>query len=156
MPWLAHSGRTGTGIPAQTYADHVRAVVRLARESGAAVGRWQQDPEFLSALGVSAAWHDLGKLDPKNQTVLRSKPRERLAVQHEYAGVRHLREQGQGTAATLVYAHHGGLPNLTGVLSESIPLDDKWEESTRERSDGLLSDMLRNHCEAVPDASAVS
>ena len=109
----------------------------------------------MSALGLSAAWHDLGKLDPKNQTVLRSKPQERLAVQHEYAGVRHLREQGQGTAATLVYAHHRGLPNLSEVLFESIPLDENWEESTLGRCDELLSDMLRNHCEAAPEASDV-
>lgn len=111
MRLLAHSAKGA--VPAQSYEDHVRAVEGLARTSAArAVRFWAGDRDaFCDAVAAAARLHDLGKVDPKNQSVLGSQTRERLPVPHEEAGVRYLVDRRLSEAAALVYSHHRGLPD---------------------------------------------
>jgi CRISPR-associated endonuclease/helicase Cas3 len=116
MPLLAHSARPKEGIPAQEYGNHVRAVEELARTYARDAAQfWSGDrPSFEEAVALAGRAHDLGKVDEKNQAVLRSSKREKLAVPHEDAGVKYLLDRKQAEAAALVYSHHGGLPGLVG------------------------------------------
>jgi CRISPR-associated endonuclease/helicase Cas3 len=118
MPLLAHSARPKQGIPAQEYEKHVRAVEEMARTYARDAAQfWSGDrSKFEEAVAFAGRSHDLGKADEKNQAVLRSSAREKLAVPHEDAGVKYLMERGQAEAAALVYSHHAGFPNLLAEL----------------------------------------
>src|SRR5882672_8386022 len=121
MPPLAHSARKKRDIPAQEYADHIRAVCQLSAAKAANVARYSGKfgGALRSAVGHAAMWHDLGKLELANQAVLASSSRNPLPVNHCDAGVAQLVRETTATgnparllAAFLVYAHHIGLPNF--------------------------------------------
>ena len=112
---LAHSARKN--YPPQTYEAHVRGVCERA-------GKYAAEAECYSvkANGIlsaivrdSALLHDLGKLEERNQSVLREQSRRRrhLPVDHTDAGSAALQKMGSGCAAMLVYSHHQGLPDLS-------------------------------------------
>ena len=96
MPLLAHSSRPKQGIPEQEYAEHVRAVEEAARTYARDAARfWSGDRSGFEESAASAGRvHDLGKVDEKNQAVLRSTKREALWVSHEDAGVKYLLDGG--------------------------------------------------------------
>jgi CRISPR-associated endonuclease/helicase Cas3 len=150
MPLLAHSARPTKGIPEQLYCEHVRAVARRAHASALAVARFRDDAGFPAFIRLAACWHDLGKVDPENQSVLRSGKRDALPVEHEYAGVCYLRERQRGLAATLVYSHHRGLPNFLEHLSEDVPFED-FKDIALKRVEKLLKQLVAEHLAAVPE-----
>ncbi len=129
MPLLAHSARPKRGIPAQQYEEHVRAVERMARTyAHDAAQYWSGDRSgFEEAVAFAGRAHDLGKLDEKNQAVLRSFARPKLEVPHEDAGVKYLLDRRQSEAATLVYSHHAGLPGLLAEFHRSLCLRQEPE-----------------------------
>lgn len=160
MEPLAHSPRPRRGIPAQSYADHVQGVEEVAYENvRVAAHHWRGDREkFVESVRVAAKFHDLGKLEPANQAVLaRDFRREALPVNHVDAGVAHLFSPAINNllAATLVYAHHIGLPDfpdqsLNGpgrVLRDIKP--DELGHTTKAITDQKLNDYLALHQEAV-------
>lgn len=110
-PSLAHSPRPPYGP--QSYSEHSRNVERDARANASRACEFYSGVEDRQALiddvAVAAAYHDLGKLDGKNQDVLSRVSRQRLPLAHEDAGVCHLLECGRNEAAVLIAAHHGGL-----------------------------------------------
>src|SRR5450759_3635541 len=108
MEPLAHSGRAARGLDAQTYAEHVLAVQREAlRNMDAALKcRTTPEPAFETLIEWAATFHDLGKLEPNNQLVLRTSERGKLSSNHVDAGVAHLRSARQDEAAVAVYGHH--------------------------------------------------
>ena len=111
---LAHSDR---GRGSQTYADHAGRVGPGAEERAAAVARRGRGvPKWFAKAAGDAGWfHDLGKLDPANQAVLRGDVKGPLPVDHVDAGAAHLFNEGGGLAAWLVRSHHApGLPDVTG------------------------------------------
>ncbi|MEI7450422.1 MAG: DEAD/DEAH box helicase [Desulfomonile sp.] len=160
MEPLAHSARPDLGIPAQPYTDHVRGVVELAfRNAIESSIFWLGDVDkFVETVRVAAVFHDLGKLEPANQTVMMSDSHTgSLPVNHVDAGVAHLLDLGNTyrLAAPLVYAHHIGLPDFPDqwVRAPGTVLRDteinKLGQTTKSITDQRLSDYLKLHETAV-------
>jgi CRISPR-associated endonuclease/helicase Cas3 len=76
-----------------------------------AVDPSDESDELLDAIDEAATFHDLGKLDPDTQAVLRRGRGGKLYWDHIDAGVAHLSSRQDWMAAWLVRAHHApGLP----------------------------------------------
>jgi CRISPR-associated endonuclease Cas3-HD len=106
--YFAHSSK-GT-ISAQTYKVHIENVLELALKYARGAAHYSaKDGRALTELaGVSAFWHDLGKLHGENQAVLSGKKNAKnLPHDHEDAGAALLCGQNLFAAAT-VCAHHTG------------------------------------------------
>lgn len=114
MDPLAHSARPEKGIPAQTYHDHICAVMKRAGANADNFCRYLQgDTSFFKQVVVNGAvCHDLGKLDSLNQDVLAGSHAKGLPVKHEDAGAACLLQIKDTPAAILASKHHQGLPNL--------------------------------------------
>jgi len=71
MKSLAHSPKDYK--PAQTYAEHIANVVYGARTNAEAAASYYSGSrdQFVDEVVAAATYHDLGKLDEKNQQVLR-------------------------------------------------------------------------------------
>jgi CRISPR-associated endonuclease/helicase Cas3 len=117
MKYLAHSAKPERGIPEQAYADHVSDVVHdaVVNAENAALYSPTYGALLRAAVRLAAEFHDLGKLDEQNQHVLKT-GRGSLPINHVDAGIAHIFD-GQidrvhQVAATLIYAHHRGLPSL--------------------------------------------
>jgi CRISPR-associated endonuclease/helicase Cas3 len=151
MPPLAHSGNRKRGIPPQDYAPHIAGVVgRAERFAKDATTYWTGDGElFLRAVRNAALVHDLGKLDALNQSVLETSERKPLEVGHEHAGVKLLTDGWEGEAATLVYSHHRGLPDLWNEFASKECFRRDLRAQTDldgcNRADELLDRYLEEH-----------
>lgn len=115
MEWLARSARPEKGQTVQTYARHCLGV-RAYGERFLLPLEPLLPPAFYQALrhvlGAATDFHDLGKLDLPNQSVLDgSRKAKKLPIAHWDAGTVHLLAQGCPHAAVLVSAHHTGLPD---------------------------------------------
>jgi len=109
---LAHSSPR-PGQPGDPYSRHIVGVRQRARDRAEAMLRYAPDhaESVLDAVETAATFHDLGKLDPDTQAVLRKGRRGRLEWDHIDAGVAHLSTQKDWMSAWLVRAHHApGLP----------------------------------------------
>ena len=145
---LAHSARKK--YPPQTYEAHVRGVCERA-------GKYAAEAECYSvkANGIlsaivrdSALLHDLGKLEERNQSVLREQSRRRrhLPVDHTDAGSAALQKMGSGCAAMLVYSHHQGLPDLsTEFAARGCSIFRNGNAEVRAETDAALPALLRQH-----------
>lgn len=145
---LAHSARKN--YPPQTYEAHVRGVCERA-------GKYAAEAECYSvkANGIlstivrdSALLHDLGKLEERNQSVLREQSRRRrhLPVDHTDAGSAALQKMGSGCAAMLVYSHHQGLPDLsTEFVARGCSIFRNGNAEVRAETDAALPALLRQH-----------
>lgn len=145
---LAHSARKN--YPPQTYEAHVRGVCERA-------GKYAAEAECYSvkANGIlsaivrdSALLHDLGKLEERNQSVLREQSRRRrhLPVDHTDAGSAALQKMGSGCAAMLVYSHHQGLPDLsTEFTARGCSIFRNGNAAVRAETDAALPALLRQH-----------
>ncbi|MEI3072495.1 MAG: DEAD/DEAH box helicase [Oscillospiraceae bacterium] len=145
---LAHSARKK--YPPQTYEAHVRGVCERA-------GKYAAEAECYSvkANGIlstivrdSALLHDLGKLEERNQSVLREQSRRRrhLPVDHTDAGSAALQKMGSGCAAMLVYSHHQGLPDLsTEFVARGCSIFRNGNAEVRAETDAALPALLRQH-----------
>lgn len=162
--FLAHSARPAESITAQPYADHVQAVMAKAFENARLASRGTEFRQFfIDALRLAAEYHDLGKLDSLNQTVLSAgKAGGKLPVNHVDAGVaamiQRAKEPAAALAALLIYSHHQGLPNATEILNNHFRDIRLHEElvSTKERTDGLLERYLGWHTQVVSLQSPTS
>jgi CRISPR-associated endonuclease/helicase Cas3 len=151
MELLAHSGRAARGLGPQAYADHVQAVKDCAarRLTSALYYRTVPDPALEAVVGLASEFHDLGKLEPENQLVLRTKERGGLPINHVDAGVAHLSRSRQVEAAIAVYSHHIGLCDVPTERAKDLLArqdsasaacrDYKIKQMTDVRLPGLLS-----------------
>lgn len=147
MPF-AHSPDKERGIPAQGYAAHVDGVVNRAISAAAAAARYavHDDTLLKQVVRLAAEYHDLGKLDKKNQDVLSGKTiAKKLPVQHTDAGTAHLLNNlGTSVAAALVRSHHIGLPDFIDEQNrneESVLRDD----TVREWVNQTLHELVKLH-----------
>lgn len=151
--FLAHSARPAEGIPAQAYADHIQAVTANAFENARIASCGTAFRQFfIDALRLAAEYHDLGKLDRLNQSLLRSpKAGGRLPVNHVDAGVAALiqraKDPAAALAAVLIYSHHRGLPDTSEIYNNhlrDIERHDKFR-NTKEHTDQWLERYLKWH-----------
>lgn len=113
--YYAHSSKDG--FPAQTYQQHIKGVVENVRRFAheAAIFSVNDGNLLIDSSVIGAAYHDLGKLDQKNQLVLSGKETANiLPVNHADAGAAFLMSESinQLLSAVAVYAHHKGLPDF--------------------------------------------
>jgi CRISPR-associated endonuclease/helicase Cas3 len=164
MELVAHSPRKDRGISSQSYQDHITAVRELARANMTAAVRYQinPDPCLLEAVDWAAAYHDLGKLEPTNQDVLRYKESAPLPLNHVDAGVAHLRSIGQIEAAIAIYGHHRGLCDLPEEMAkDQCARQNPAQSALRDpaiklSTDECLPTMLAAHGSvALPDSGSV-
>ena len=160
MSYLAHSAKAKLGIASQLYRDHVSNVVRDAIPKAADVGRFSPrlGPLLETAVRLAAEFHDLGKLDDKNQRVLTS-GRGKLPINHVDAGVAHLLsddvDRVRQVAAIVIYGHHVGLPTLQEEDVKGAGKAFRDSELTpvgtplRIHTDNLLADYRRCHSSVV-------
>ena len=157
---LAHSPKPGNGTPAQPYAEHIENVVELAVWGTGEIADFSPDGRLLaSAVGLAAEFHDLGKLDPKNQAVLAVRNGGRLPVNHVDAGVAHLLKHvprlAAQLAAILVFSHHRGLPDVTEHCTRDTgsPFRDLKPDEfgwlMKDRTDEKLTEYMRMHQSVV-------
>jgi len=110
---LAHSENKEKNIPAQTYQDHIDAVVALALSSAIAVSKFmpiQKRKEFISLVEWAAKYHDLGKVLSENQNELLDGTQKHLPMPHADAGALFMIKKNQ-TTSCLIRSHHAGLPD---------------------------------------------
>ena len=132
---LAHSSDPERGVPVQEYAAHVGGTIKHATNVAVEAAKYAlYDGELLrKVVPLSAEFHDLGKLDEKNQEVLSGKCKAgKLPVQHTDAGTAYLLDKlDVVTGAVLVRSHHIGLPDFI-------------EEQNRDESHVFRDDAVRD------------
>lgn len=120
MELLAHSAKPEKGISAQCYAEHILNVRQKAFDKAERAGKFAPYlREVLSLVaGLAGEYHDMGKLDSENQTVLAGtvKNKKLPITPHADAGVAHLLQLVKNNisafyAAMIIHAHHIGLQN---------------------------------------------
>ena len=111
--YLAHSARPAKGIPPQEYKIHIANVMRDAKDYAEKAFHYSSlKIPFVPTIQATSGFHDLGKLDDKNQKILHSSKRRKLEIAHEDAGVAYLIKRNL-EAALMAYAHHQGLCSLS-------------------------------------------
>jgi len=152
--YLAHSAKGN--IPAQSYQAHVCNVYEMALVNAArAEGYSKYSSLMKDTVALAALYHDLGKLAPENQQVLKSSNRESLPLHHWDAGVAALQSGGlslaENLAALFVYSHHIGLQSLPdenakgkGNVFRDISLCQEGK-SVKEIIDKGMHDYLEGH-----------
>ncbi len=158
MEPLAHSGRAARGLGPQKYRDHIVTVRDFGGHQVRAALRYRTvpDPALEASVEMAGEFHDLGKLEPENQTVLRTKERGGLPINHVDAGVAHLSGCRQTEAAIAVYGHHVGLCDVPSEhVKEDLARQDPASAACRDykiktATDARLASLLAQHREAVP------
>lgn len=101
------------GKPAQSYEDHINGVSYRAEGYAQAVAKYcsKDKTVFCGTVKNAANYHDLGKLDTKNQEVLSGKKKaKKLPINHTDAGAAHFMKNENlcPHAAAVIQAHHQG------------------------------------------------
>ena len=123
--YYAHSPKDG--FPAQRYQEHIEGVLELVRQFAGEVAKYAvKDGKLLFDNSEPGAFfHDLGKLDEQNQSVLSGEVEAgRLPINHADAGAAYLLDEMINAIipAIVVYSHHKGLPNFSeeSIRGESM------------------------------------
>lgn len=131
--YFAHSPKKG--CPAQTYAQHVNGVLERVREFALMTSQYSvSDGQLFRSLSdIAAVYHDLGKLDQRNQVVLAGeKTAKSLPLNHADAGTAYLLDSAHPSVlpAIAVSSHHKGLPDFTheSIRGERIFRDDNVKD----------------------------
>jgi len=159
---LAHSAQGGR--PSQTYAAHVagkRGVTWRAWRNAEKAKSYSRafGGKLLRTVRLGGEFHDLGKVDPYNQQVLKkANSREPLPVKHWDAGAAALFHHApilDAAAAIAVYSHHKGLPNWEDERKRN-KLAYREEEVSQGRTektcsfnDARIQKFIARHKEAV-------
>lgn len=158
--YLAHSAKGD--IPVQSYQAHVCNVYEMAFGNAARAGTYSTYGTIMKeAVAFAALYHDLGKLAPENQKVLKSRSKKSLPLNHVDAGVAALQSGGlslaENLAALFVYSHHIGLQSLPdenakgkGNVFRDMSLNQDGI-SVKEIIDKFLSDYLESHKSQLSD-----
>lgn len=128
----AHSGEGGN--PPQLYQDHINNVVTRALKNAKECFKYS-NKNVLDIIKIAALYHDLGKLDDKNQEILSgTKIANKLPINHVDAGTAFLLDKNF-YSAYLVNAHHRGLINLCLNNIKKGFRDTEIEEYTNKNLD---------------------
>jgi CRISPR-associated endonuclease Cas3-HD len=152
--YYAHSPFRKKGIPAQPYEQHISEVLRRARDAASESGKYASSfaQDFLKTVELAAEFHDLGKLDKKNQEILSGeKTAKNLPVQHTDAGAAHLLNAESHPAALAIQAHHIGYPDFINEQEKDEYVFRDTEnceavsKTVREHVNETLSELLAIH-----------
>ncbi len=154
MRYLAHSAKGD--ISEQPYGKHISEVLRMAAGNAAKVAPYTGYAGLLqTAVELSAAYHDLGKLDDENQKVLKG-GKGKLPVNHVDGGVAHLLSKSsvlRNLSALSVYSHHLGLPSLPYEAARGTGRIFR-DEKLADRTGVKLSEYLNRHGVSIGLAEA--
>ena len=147
MIYSAHSPDRKRNIDFQTYESHVKGVLKRALGYVKDIGKNATvDNNTLSHIVQQAAlFHDLGKLDKANQTVLLGeKSAKSLPINHVDAGSSYFLDSNNlSIAAAVIQAHHIGYCNF---LEEESKENSMFRDlKIMEHTDKTLSDLLAIH-----------
>ena len=148
--YYAHSPKDG--YPAQTYVDHINGVLGNADRFASAVAHYSvsDGKKLLDISKIAAIYHDLGKLDPKNQVILSGgKNAKTLPINHVDAGTAWLLDDAHISilAAIAIASHHIGLPDF---VSESNRGDAMFRnEKVKGVVDAALLAYSQTHCRII-------
>lgn len=154
---LAHSARNG--VPEQLYKTHVQSVVRNARENMKNAlayfsGPGDQKGAFDNAIKSGALFHDLGKLDGRNQCVLaKTDYGGKLPVNHTDAGTAWLLRKRTLNGGILTYCHHTGLFSLSEELKKNDGKLAFRDMEIASETDNNLSEYLAKHNNEFPEVN---
>jgi len=150
---LAHSAKPEHGVGTQTYREHVENVARLAEANARGVAEYMsgEGERFIEAVRLAAEFHDLGKLDEKNQQVLSGEiKRKHLPIAHWDAGAAYLKSLRRGISTVLSLSHHKGLPDFP---DENVsPPESQFRERNKDiwkHTDSKLQDYLDEHFKII-------
>lgn len=150
--YFAHSPKKG--YPAQAYAQHINGVLERVRKYALMTSQYSvSDGELFRALSeIAAVYHDLGKLDERNQVVLSGeKTAKSLPLNHTDAGTAYLLSSSHPSLlpAIAVSSHHKGLPDF---VVESIRKDKIFrDESIKDEIDSEVSKYIEIHNNIITD-----
>ncbi len=158
--YLAHSAKGD--IPSQSYQAHVCNVYEMALGNATKAGAYSQYGTLMKdAVAFAAYYHDLGKLAPENQEVLKVRNRMSLPLNHVDAGVAALQSSGlslaENLAALFVYSHHIGLQSLPDENAKgkgNVFRDTAFSQegrSVKDIIDKSLHEYLEAHKSALTD-----
>ena len=152
MELLAHSAKPERNIPVHTYKCHISEVIRLSGEKATRLLIYYKSEldDFLEVITAASCFHDLGKLDIKNQEVLFSGTARKLEVSHEDAGSALLKQLNRTESAFLVFCHHRGLVSLAVETSQKKNDYFRVIEWMRYTENNLM-EYLRLHQEEIPN-----
>ncbi|MBN2653578.1 MAG: CRISPR-associated endonuclease Cas3'' [Nitrospirae bacterium] len=162
--FLAHSAKGY--IQAQSYQAHVSNVYKMAFDNAVRAGTYSHYGELMKeTVALAALYHDLGKLAPENQKVLKSSSKKSLPFNHVDAGVAALQSGDlslpENLAALFVYSHHIGLQSLPdesakgkGKVFRDTSLNQDGR-AVKEIIDKYLSDYLESHKSQLSDMPEV-
>jgi len=157
--YFAHSEKHG--CPPQSYDRHITDTTKLALRFGNAIKPYcrKDAAQIENILHLSAAYHDLGKLDEKNQALLHKKGEKagHLPVNHVDAGAAFLKQMEQDALCSLmlVSAHHRGLPNSIaeeGRQEEACFRDER--KTVKNYVDQELDQLIRTHRNWISETGA--
>lgn len=169
MPYLAHSACPDQGIPAQGYGEHARASRDWSCQYAEDAGRYSRlyGDMLVATATLAGEFHDLGKLDDRNQEVLAGNVGGKLPVPHTDAGTAHLLKRGDQAsmyAALLCRSHHIGLPSMPHERNRGAAFlrfetrapnpqeSERWQTHT----DIYLGEYLRKHRECLEEVARSS
>lgn len=154
--YLAHSAKNG--FPAQSYISHVKNTTDKALAFAQEIQVYcRKDAEQIeNILNLAAPYHDLGKLDVQNQTILHEEGEKvrPLPVNHVDAGAAFLKQKQQEAmfSLRLVYAHHRGLPDETKEYNrKEEPCYRDEDKKVRDYVDQELAQLLQIHQRLLPE-----
>lgn len=151
MQALAHSANET--YPAQTYAAHITGVFEKAVHHATEAERYsvKSNGQLKAIVQRSAIWHDLGKLDPQNQAVLRGTTTQcHLPVNHVDAGTALLKASNSLYSAIIVYSHHKGLPEIASELNRGEKTFRGEIQDNQKHTDSTLQALLEQHRQLTP------
>jgi len=146
--WLAHSEGKEPSVPAQSYSEHITNVLgRVDQNLDHLLKYYNGNGNFFrTTVRAAALYHDLGKLDDKNQKVLFQGGNRHLPINHVDSGTAYLLNKDFVESSLLVYSHHIGL--------QSIPAEQAKEElflrdpEIKDITEQNLSKYLSRHIES--------
>ena len=154
MSYFAHSARPEENIPTQEYGAHIRASRDLAMQYAEECRHYSKlfGATLVKAATLAGEFHDLGKLDDKNQEVLAGNRIGKLPVPHVDAAPAHLlksADQASMYAALICYAHHRGLPSLPKECNRSEHWMREFSSEWREYTNKHLDEYLKRHRQCI-------
>ncbi len=149
--YLAHSATDK--YPSQTYKSHITGVMEKAIQYTTEIECYAEKSNgIITKITQESAWlHDLGKLEEKNQEVLRGEKKIRhLPINHVDAGSAVFLKRRKLDSAVLVYSHHKGLPDISTECGRGANAFRDRNTDIKKQTDLTMEKLLERHQFLMP------